>query len=136
MFLRLFLTVEECFDEVCLLGHQRLRPRGHRPNVSLERFGFLESVLHGVIENRLGRGSPVMVVFEEAARLFLSFACFGTGLHGSVALFVSDVDCSGSVFCERLWDMTVATVVCCKGSCIVCKSLGARRMTVPNWVML
>ena len=82
--LRFFLAVEERLDEICLRGRQRFRTHGHRLHVFLKRFSFLKSLLNGVVEYRLGRGSLVALLLVEAPRLVLSFACLGKGLHGLV----------------------------------------------------
>ena len=71
--LRLFLTVEECSEEVCLRGRQGLRPYGHGRDVYLESSVFFMGVLDGAAVNRLGFPSIQAFLLAEAPRLFLAF---------------------------------------------------------------
>ena len=86
---------------------------------------FFKSVLLGVVENRLACCGILIFLFVDEPRLLLTFACLRSGLHGLMGAFpfVLDAVCSVSVFCERLWEMTV---VCCKCSCIMCKAFVTR----------
>ena len=125
--LRFLWTVEECFEEVSLRGHQGFRPHGHGLDVFPECCVLFKSVLDGVVENRDGlllhpgifdcrQASPLLVVRVlewqppwPQRRHFLS----------SLMRLARTV----SVFCERLWEITV---VCCMWSCIMCREVVTR----------
>ena len=113
-----FLTVEECSEEICLRGRQGFRSHGHGLDVFLHRFVFFKGVLDGAAVNRLGFCGFLAFLLAEAPRLFLPFTCLSSGLRGLVGSIV-DAACSETVFCERLWEMTV---VCWKWSCIMCRA--------------
>ena len=89
----------------------------------LERFSFLKGVLYRVVEHCLGRGRLVALLHVEAPRHFLFSRAWvrKSMVSKAPAPFVFDADCSGCVFCERRWAITI---VCCRCTCIVCEAKG------------
>ena len=53
---------DERLQEVDICGRQGLGPHGHRLHMLLDRFSFLNDVLLGVVEDRLGRASPHIAI--------------------------------------------------------------------------
>ena len=117
MLLRFLLTVEKCFEKSSSVVAKDSARMVARLYVFLKRFSFLKRFLVASLSIVSASRHPAFLIVGKA-RLFLLFACLSGSLHG-----VLDATCSESVYCERLWEITV---VCCKWSCNMCRAFVTR----------